>query len=99
MKYRIEYSRVAEHHLSRLTKRQQVTAIDAVENRLAFEPTVKTRHRKRLRENPVAPWELRVGNLRVFYQVQDDPEPLVQVLAVGVKVRNRIKIGEELVDL
>jgi hypothetical protein len=52
-----------------------------------------------MRPNPVAPWELRIGNLRVYYDVQDAPEAVVSVLAVGVKERNQVRIGNEVVEL
>lgn len=63
-----------------------------------------------MRPNPIAPWELRVGNLRVYYHVLevgpkfegnefDLPEAIVVVVAVGVKYRNRVRIGGEDVDL
>ena len=52
-----------------------------------------------MRPNPLAPWELRVGDVRVYYDVQENPEPLVMVVAVGVKDGNRILIGGEEVDL
>ena len=35
--------------------------------------------------NPVAPWELRLGNPRVYYDVETGPDGLVMVWAVGVK--------------
>jgi hypothetical protein len=48
-----------------------------------------------MRPNAVAPWELRVRNLRVYYDIVEEPEQLVTVLAIGVKVRNRVRIGGE----
>ena len=30
------------------------------------QPAVEMRNRKPMRPNPVAPWELRIGNLRVY---------------------------------
>lgn len=45
-----------------------------------------------------AGFELRVGNLRVYYDV-DDAGRLVNVLAVGAKDRNRVLIGGEEFDL
>ena len=99
VEYRIEYSENAAAHLDEMTKRQRVVVIEAIDAQLMFEPAVETRHRKRLRANPLAPWELRVGDLRVFYDVADQPEPMVQVLAVGVKIRSRVVIGGVEVDL
>jgi len=36
-----------------------------------------------MRPNPLAPWELRIGPLRVFYEVQDEPEQIVFIRAVS----------------
>ena len=44
-------------------------------------------------------WELRIGDLRVYYEVKDDPERIVVVKAIGVKERNRVLIGGEEVEL
>ncbi|MBM4123121.1 MAG: hypothetical protein FJ249_11095 [Nitrospira sp.] len=70
-----------------------------MERQLAHEPTKETRHKKPIRPNPVAPWELRVGSFRIYYDVQDDLEPVVLIRAVGVKERNRLKIGDEEIRL
>ena len=52
-----------------------------------------------MRPNPVAPWELRIDNLRVYYDVEDEPEPVVYIRAVGVKLRNQVRIGREVIEL
>jgi mRNA-degrading endonuclease RelE of RelBE toxin-antitoxin system len=49
--------------------------------------------------NPIASWELRVGDLRVYYEVDDEPEPIVFINAIGIKRRNRVWIGGEEVEL
>ena len=41
---------------------------------------------------------LRIENLRVYYDV-DEPESVVRVLAVGVKERNRVRIGKDVMEL
>lgn len=99
MSYRIEYSPDVEGHLRALTARQQTTILDTVDKQLAYQPTVETRNRKPMRPNPVAPWELRVGNLRVYYDVEEEPEPVVYVRAVGVKERNHVRIGRQVIQL
>jgi mRNA-degrading endonuclease RelE of RelBE toxin-antitoxin system len=48
-----------------------------------------------MRPNPLGGWELRIGDLRVYYDVQHDPEPIVFINAVGRKSGNRIIIGNE----
>jgi mRNA-degrading endonuclease RelE of RelBE toxin-antitoxin system len=97
--YIIEYSPEAEDHLRWLTARQQTIVVDTVDRQLPNQPDVETRNRKPMRPNPVAPWELRIGDLRVYYEVKDDPEPTVVVLAVGIKDRDRVRIGGETVKL
>src|SRR5438093_13761537 len=70
-----------------------------ISEQLTYTPTEQTRNRKSL-DQPApfgASWELRCGpdnRFRVFYQV-DPAAQEVQVLAVGVKDRNRLLIGGE----
>jgi hypothetical protein len=45
------------------------------------------------KEGFVAPWELRVGDLRLYYEAHETPQRLVVVVAVGVKVRNRLRVA------
>jgi len=99
LSYRVEYSPDVEDHLRTLTSRQQTIILDTVDKQLAYQPTVETRNRKPMRPNPVAPWELRVGNLRVYYDVEEEPEPVVYVRAVGVKERNHVRIGRQVIQL
>ena len=73
--------------------------LDAVDRQLAHEPYKETRNRKPMRPNPVAPWELRIGSLRVYYEAHEKPEPTVFILAIGVKERNRVRIGKDFVRL
>ena len=70
---------------------------DAVGEQQTHEPAVETRNRRPMRRNPLAPWELRIGELRVYYEIVEDPEALVTILAVGVKQRDRILVaGKEI---
>jgi prevent-host-death family protein len=91
--YIIEYSPEAEEHLQRLTARQQKIVLDTIDRQLLNQPNVETKNRKPMRPSPVAPWELRIGSLRVYYDVVEHPESKVVVAAVGVKERNRVRIG------
>jgi mRNA-degrading endonuclease RelE of RelBE toxin-antitoxin system len=97
--YRIDYSPEAEDHLVILTARDSNLVLDTVARQLTHQPTLPTRNRKLLRANAVAPWELRIGSLRVYYEVQDEPERVVIVKAVGIKDRQRVLIGGEEVKL
>jgi hypothetical protein len=40
-----------------------------------------------------------VRDLRVYYDVVAEPEALVLVQAIGIKVRNRVMIAGEEIDL
>jgi len=97
--HRIHYSPEAADHLARLTAHQSATVLDKVERNLTHEPTVPTRNRKVLRANPLAAWELRIGDLRVYHEVQDEPDAVVIVKAIGIKERDRVVIGGEEVEL
>lgn len=99
MKYRIEYSPGTEDHFRVLTARRQSIVLDTVKRQLGYQPTGETRNRKPMRPNPVAPWELRIGDLRVYYDVKDEPQPVVYILAIGIKERNKVKIGKEVISL
>ena len=98
MAYRIELTPEADEHLATLTARERATLIDQLDRQLLHEPMIETRNRKRMepgRPGFIAPWELRVGYLRVYYEASEDPFALVTVRAIGVKVRNRVCIGNE----
>ncbi len=99
MVYQIAFADAVKAHLQVLTAGQQATVLDAIERRLTNEPLTETRNRKPLRPNPIAPWELRAGTLRVFYDVSEGPPPTVRVLAVGVKDRNVLRIGGQEIQL
>jgi len=93
--YRIQFAESAEKHLAQLTARQQSIVLDAVRVQLQHEPLRETRHRKRLRPNPLAPWELRVGALRVFYEVDSREADLMSVLAIGIKRGDRLIVADK----
>jgi mRNA-degrading endonuclease RelE of RelBE toxin-antitoxin system len=91
MAYQVEFSSDSQRQLSQLTARDRKIIIETIEQQLVHEPTMATRHRKLLRENPLADWELRVGQYRVFYDVAIDQDT-VTILAIGVKSHNTLWI-------
>lgn len=66
---------------------------------LIHQPTVETRNRKPMRPNPIAPWELCMGDLRVYYEAAEEPEPVVYIRAVGIKEHNQVRIGRKVIEL
>ena len=104
MPYEIRFADTAIRHLAALTARERSTVIDTIEEQLAHEPFIERRNRKLLRPNPIASWELRIGALRVFYDVASTKRPagtpaLVRILALGRKERNTLRIAGKVVDL
>jgi len=87
-------------HLNAIERRYHGLIRETINKQLAHNPEQATRNRKPL-EQPTrfgATWELRFGpnnRFRVFYMV-DPSEQVVWVLAIGIKIRNRLSIaGEE----
>src|SRR5207253_8345595 len=97
--YQIQYSPESEGHLRALTARQRAIVFDTIDEQLKHQPAVDTRNRKPMRPNPLAPWELRIDELRVYYDVEEEPEQRVTLVAVGVKDHNRVLIGGEEIEL
>lgn len=70
MGYEIRFALCVRNHMKFLAAVEASVLLDAIRKQLAHEPLGETRHRKPLRPNPLAPWELRVGSLRAFYEVR-----------------------------
>lgn len=99
MAYAIEIARSVVAQLEALSGAERARVLDGIEKQLAHEPQRETRNRKPLRPNPIAPWELRLGSLRVFYDVSETRQKVVHVLAIGKRVRNVVRIGGQEIEL
>ena len=98
MTYTIEFTEEAKRDLAYFTAHARKKILHKVREQLSHEPSVQTRNRKSLRDNPVAPWELRIGHYRVFYQI-DQNVVTVGVVAVGQKRHNILYIRGKQVEL
>jgi mRNA-degrading endonuclease RelE of RelBE toxin-antitoxin system len=98
MAFTIEFSPDARDHLKVLRMRDQQIVVDAIAAQLTHQPDQPTSRRKPLEDNAIAPWELRVGDFRVFYDINRDDQ-VVAVVAVGQKIHNRLRIGGAEIDL
>jgi mRNA-degrading endonuclease RelE of RelBE toxin-antitoxin system len=98
MAFSIEFSRPAQGHLLQFRKREQRIIIDAIALQLVHQPDHPTQHRKLLEKNGLAPWELRVGDIHVFYDVDHDAAKVV-IIAIGEKSHDRLRIGGEEMEL
>ena len=91
--YTVEFAESVGGHFRALTARDRTTALAAIDRQLLREPVKETRRRKPLRPNPIAPWELRVSQLRVFYEVAGTESRVARILVVGRRPRNVLTIG------
>jgi mRNA interferase RelE/StbE len=93
MAFHISITANAESQWRALPARQQRLLEAAIQMRLVHQPTTPTKAVKRLRPNPFAEFELRVGDLRVLYNVEGAE---VLLLVVGRKVGNTLIVkGKE----
>ncbi len=90
MAFQIAITADAESQLRALPVREQRILEAAITVRLQDRPTTPTRAIKRLRPNPLAEYELRVGDLRVLYNVEGNE---VVLLIIGRKAGNKLIVG------
>ena len=87
--FQIEIDPEANKDLQWFRKHEQVRIVDEIEKQLRHQPNVETRKRKRLRPGHVSEWELRLGNVRVFYDI-DVEGSLVKIVAIGIKDKDQL---------
>ena len=87
----LEFTASALDDLDFFKPYEQNRILDSIERQLPHAPLTPTRHRKELRPNPLAAWELRVGTYRVFYDVERENR-VVRIKAIGWKEHNRLFI-------
>lgn len=92
MAFQITITADAEAQIRELPVREQRILEAAVRAKLQDQPTTPTRAIKRLRPNPFAEFELRVGDLRILYNVEGTE---VVLLLVGRKVGDKLIVGGE----
>ena len=97
MEFEVKFVPSAEEDLAYYRKNAQCIVYTAISNFLQTDPDVVTNKRKQLRANPLAPWELRVGDYRVFYEIFE--ETTVRILAVGHKEHNDLFIRGRRVEI
>jgi mRNA-degrading endonuclease RelE of RelBE toxin-antitoxin system len=100
MAFDIEFTQTAADQVRGYREFEQKVIIETVGEQLTYEPNVETRNRKRLGENELSDWELRVQKFRVFYDIltQEDRQ-IVKIKAVGHKEQNKLFVGGKEVQL
>ncbi len=92
--FEIEIAPKAQEDLQWFRKYEQVLIREEIETYLTYQPHIRTRKRKRLEPGHLADWELRIGDIRVFYDVDLDAS-VVRIARIGYKDRNRLFCGGE----
>jgi mRNA-degrading endonuclease RelE of RelBE toxin-antitoxin system len=88
MEYKVVYSNVAVRQLRNLRAFERSALLDQIERILQVAPTRTSKTTvKRLREPAPTGYRLRVGEFRVFYDVEEDVVAIVQILSKEESVR------------
>jgi mRNA interferase RelE/StbE len=79
--YQVQFAADAINDLRKLRSFDSSTIVKAVETVLCTNPRLESKSKiKRLRQPAPAQYRLRVGDFRVFYDVQDDRVTVLNVL-------------------
>ena len=97
MSFRLELVPSAREDPAFFTAREQRIILRGIDMFLSTEADIEGRRRKRLRPNPVAPWALRIGNYRVFYEIRT--EQVAVVLAIGHKLHNDLFVRGRRIEI
>ena len=102
-RFQVRYAPVVHEHLRAIPRKHHRLIKEAIEAHLFTEPNTESTNRKPLGPSVEleAEWELRTGPknvFRVFYSI-DHARRIVRIVAIGVKTRNRLKIGRDEVKL
>lgn len=102
-RYEIVYAPEVYGHLETIDYKHHHLLKRVIDEQLTYTPEIETRNRKPL-DQPApfdATWEVRCGpnnRFRILYDI-DSTEHVILILAVGVKVGNRLYVGGEEVEL
>jgi mRNA-degrading endonuclease RelE of RelBE toxin-antitoxin system len=97
MKFQVILTPSADADLRYFKVFEQRIIVDAIKVHLTTDAEVESNRRKKLTQHPIAPWELRVGKHRIFYEFED--ETTVKIVALGHKEHNDLFIRGKRVEL
>ena len=97
MEFKIELVPNAEEDLNYYKTYEKRLIVKAILKYLQVDANIETKKRKQLQLNPIAPWELRIGNYRIFYEIRR--EKLVRITAIGYKEHNDLFIRGKKVEI
>jgi hypothetical protein len=97
--FSLTYDPGVKNHLRAIEPKYHSLILERIEEQLTFQPDIPTRNRTPLEGPPLlgADWEIRFGpdnRFRVLYRI-DAANHEVEILAIGVKDKERLYIGGE----
>jgi mRNA-degrading endonuclease RelE of RelBE toxin-antitoxin system len=96
--FEINLTESAQADLSWFVAYAQRIIVDGIDVHLYYQPTVGSRKIIAMKPNAVAGWELRLGDYRILYDV-DDTARVVTVQVIGEKRGNRLIVqGKEFIE-
>ncbi len=90
MEYEINITEDAWQDLQYFKVYEQRIIADAIELYLSQNAEVESEYRKKLRPNSLAPWELKTGKYRAFYETEE--VHVVKIVTIGHKEHNELYI-------
>ena len=96
MRFEVKFVPSADQDLDSYTVREQRIILSGVAEFLEVDANGESKRRKQMRPNPLGPWELKIGDYRVFYEIR---ESSVRVLAISHKVHNELFIRGQKVEI
>lgn len=97
MEYEISLTESAKDDISHFEVHERRIIVAGIISHLKSDAEIRTRRKKPLQPNPIAPWELRLERFRVFYSIEGGNT--VKVVAVGHKEHNELFIRGRKVKL
>ena len=96
--FEIEYVRSIRGDLANFDVSVRRRILDSIDLHLSHQPTVETSRVKQLRPNQTGRWELRIGDYRAIYDVQEETRR-VTIKVIGEKRGNQMFVqGREYHD-
>ena len=96
--FEIEYVRSIRGDLAVLDVFVRRQILDSIDLHLSHQPTIETSRVKQMRSNDVGRWELRIGDCRAIYDVDEDTRR-VTIKVIGEKRGSKLFVqGQEYHD-
>ena len=80
--FQIELTEEAKRDLSIYPAFERKAITAEIRMQLAHLPLLESKNRKKIRDTPIATWELRAGKYRIFYEA-DAASGTIRIVAIG----------------